>query len=310
MTKFARYLEIALGLFFFASAAMKAMNVDGFGVAISAYGVLKDPTLVRIAAYASLAIETALGATFIWGWRYKNLSFIGSTALTLVFSGLILYAWQVNGLEDCGCFGDYIKMNPPQSLAKNAVLIVIIIGTAYGLRDPEGEPFKPAIAARLVSRFGVGLVAGIAIFANLSAPEKSTVAVQADATKDLSIQFASGSVEVDLGVGQHLVVFLNTECEHCMASVPRLNDLDADDTLPRMTALMLGDEDKLDIFLLETEPTFRMQLMEDLTWMSFIQTAPPIMYYVVDGVFQETWEWENDPPSLDEVSATVASPTP
>ncbi|MFP6582853.1 MAG: MauE/DoxX family redox-associated membrane protein [Candidatus Hydrogenedentota bacterium] len=310
MNKYARYAEITLGIFFLVSAGLKAMNVDGFGVVISAYGVIKDPSFVRAAAYASLAVETALGAAFIWGWRYKNLSFIGSTALTLVFSGLILYAWQVNGLEDCGCFGDYIKMNPPQSLAKNAVLIAIIVGTAYGLRDSEGEAFKPGIPARLISRFGVGLVVGITIFANLSAPDKPTVAVQIDATKDLSIQFTSGSQEVDLGIGQHLVVFLNTECEHCMASVPGLNELDADDTLPPMTALMLGDEDKLDIFLLETEPTFRMQLMENLTWMSFIETAPPIMYFVDDGVFQETWEWEDDPPSLDEVSATVASPAP
>ena len=62
MVKAARYTEILLGAFFIFSAATKVGNMDGFGVAISAYGVLKDPDLVRLAAYFSLSIETLLGA--------------------------------------------------------------------------------------------------------------------------------------------------------------------------------------------------------------------------------------------------------
>lgn len=305
--KVARMVEIALGLFFLISAGMKAMNVDGFGLAISAYGVIKDPTLVRVAAYGALAVEAILGGAFLTAFRFKNLTFIGSTLLTLVFSGLILYAWQVNGLEDCGCFGDYIKMNPPQSLAKNAVLIAIIIATAYGVRNRSDEPFKAGLAIRMVARFGVGLVAGIMIFANLGQSEAPGIEISNNTDKDIAIQISLNGEEIDLSVGEHLVVFLNTECDHCMASVPGLNELDGDATLPPMIALMLGDEDKLDTFLIETEATFRMKLMGQLNWASYIKTAPPIMYFVSEGMFEETWEWEDEPPTSAEVSAATGS---
>ena len=57
MKTLARFLEIALGLFFLFSAGAKAMNIEGFAVTISAYGVIKAPALVSFAAYFTLALE-------------------------------------------------------------------------------------------------------------------------------------------------------------------------------------------------------------------------------------------------------------
>ena len=309
MNKYARYVEILLGLFFLASAAMKAVNVDGFGVAISAYGVIKDPTLVRIAAYITLALESLIGGAFLAGWRYKKLSAIVATGLTVVFSGLILYAWKVNGLEDCGCFGDYIKMSPPQSLAKNAVLIAIIVGNAYALRNAVGTFFEPGVLPRVIGIAAIGGVGALTIMNSLNDSGGAPIPVVTDESKDIAFQLQFGDETVDLSVGEHLVVFLNTDCEHCRASVPGLNALDADESLPPLTALMKGDDDKLDDFLLETEATFRMELLNDLVWMTFLPSAPPVLYYVKDGMFEKTWQWVDDPPSPESVAGDV-TPTP
>lgn len=306
MNKYARYFEILMGLFFLASAAMKAMNVDGFAVAISAYGVIKDPTLVRGAAYVTLALESLIGGAFLAGWRYKKLASIVATGLTAVFSGLILYAWQVNGLEDCGCFGDYIKMDPPQSLAKNAVLIAILVGNAYALRNAVGTNFEPGLIPRVIGVVAVAGVGAITIVSGVGGDSGGAVPPPvSDPAKDISFQLTINGEAVDLGVGEHLVAFLNTGCEHCRASVPGLNALDADDSLPPMTALMMGDAEGLDDFLIETEATFRMELLDGPTIMTFILKAPPIMYYVKDGMFVETWEWEDDPPAPEVVKEAV-----
>ena len=308
MNKASRYIEIMLGLFFFVSAGMKAMNVDGFGIAISAYGVIKDPSLVRFVAYSALAIETALGAAFISGWRWRFLSFIGSIALTAVFSGLIAYAWLVNGLEDCGCFGDYIKMTPPQSLAKNAVLIGVIGFAGFGLRNSVDPAFRPGMRARAMAMLGALGVVLIGAIGNFTGPEGPAVIVGEDADdKDIAFQIASGGGTIDLGVGDYLVVFLNTECEHCMASVPGLNLIEQDGDSPKMVALMLGNDEKLDDFILETEPEFTLELFDDLTWAEFIKSAPPIMYFVQDGMIQEFWEWSDLPPAPDVVAQASAS---
>jgi hypothetical protein len=308
MDKFARYIEIFLGLFFFASAGMKAMNVDGFGVAISAYGVIKEPSLVRFVAYTALGVETALGAAFIAGLRWKFLSFVGSIALTAVFSGLIAYAWLVNGLEDCGCFGDYVKMTPPQSLAKNAVLIFVTALSGFGLRNSIDPNFTPGMRARGIAMLGAMAVVLIGAVGNMNAPASTALVVgEGSADKDMAFQIASGKTTFDLGSGEHLVVFLNTECEHCMASVSGLNELNADDTLPKMIALMLGDDEKLDDFIIETEPEFSLELFDQLTWTQFIKTAPPTMYFIKDGMIQHDWEWAEEPPTPDEVAESTNS---
>ena len=306
MNKFARYVEIALGLFFLASAAMKAVNVDGFAVAISAYGVIKDPTLVRAAAYVTLLVESLIGGAFLAGFRYKFLAAGVSTVLTLVFSGLILYAWQVNGLEDCGCFGDYLKTTPPQSLAKNAVLIAVIVGNAYALRNAVGPTFEPGLLPRVI---GIAGIAGVGVITALSQPGDSGAPeiVVTDPEKDIAFELTFGDTTVDLSEGEHLVVFLNSTCEHCKASVSGLNALDADESLPPITALMTGTEDDLDDFILETEPSFRMELLDGPTWAQFILSAPPVMQFVKDGMFEQTWEWEDDPPSSETVAGDIAA---
>lgn len=308
MRRTARYIEVFLGLFFLASAGMKALNVDGFGVAISAYGVIKDPDLLRIAAYATLGIETALGAAFVAGWRWKFASFLVSILLTTVFSGLIAYAWLVNGLEDCGCFGDYIKMTPPQSLAKNGVLIALIGFGWFGLRDSGDSEFAPGLGAKAIGLLGAAAVVGGGAYGSLQGGGGPEVVVSDDGgEKDFAYQISSGGSVIDLGAGEHLLVFLNTECEHCMASVPGLNAIDADEALPGMLALMLGDHDKLDDFVIETDPAFAMELFDDLTWAKHIKTAPPILYYIREGMEIESWEWSDDPPAPEVIAEAVSA---
>lgn len=310
MLRIARYVELFLGFFFILSAASKAINIDGFGIAISAYGVLKDPQWVRVAAYGSLIAETLLGAAFIAGWRWKGVSFYGASVLTLAFSGLIAYAWLVNGLEDCGCFGDYIKMTPPQSLAKNAVLIGVIAFAGFGLKDAVDSVFTPGFRTRVGAMASALAVVGIGVYGNLTAPEQPQLVVGIDAkNKDIAFQISSGGETIDLGSGEYLVVFLNTECEHCIASVPGLNLLNQEESLPKMVALMLGDDTKLDDFILTAEPEFTAELFDDLTWAKFIKSAPPIMYYVSDGMIEHFWEWEDDPPTVEVVKPSLPAET-
>jgi hypothetical protein len=125
-----------------------------------------------------------------------------------------------------------------------------------------------ARAMAMLGALGVVLIGAIG---NVTAPEGPVVVVGDDAAdKDIAFQIGSGDQMIDLGVGHYLVVFLNTECEHCMASIPGLNLIEQDDSSPKMVALMLGDEEKLDDFILETEPAFTLELFDDLRRLSCI----------------------------------------
>ena len=161
----ARAVEVLIGLFFVATAAMKAMNVEAFAVQISLYGIVKEPTLVLSAAYIVIGMETLFGAAFLAGWRLKGATYAAAGLLTLVFSGLVLYAWQAKGIEDCGCFGEYISMGPVETLWKNAALVAALAFAWYGTRDMTrvgviraGGPLKVGAFAASVILVGVLLV--------------------------------------------------------------------------------------------------------------------------------------------------------
>ena len=92
--------------------------------------------------------------------------------------------------------------------------------------------------------------------------------------------------------------------------MPGLNALANDDALPEMVALMMGDNDSLDEFILLTEPEFTTQLLDELVIMQFIKSAPPILYHVRDGMFLNDWEWEDDPPTPAQLSGEVSTSAP
>jgi hypothetical protein len=304
MNKIARYIECTLGIFFLISAGMKAMNVEGFAISISAYGVLKDSTLVNLAAYFTLALESILGTALVAGWRKHAISFKVSLGLTIIFSLLITYAWLVNGLIDCGCFGDYIKMNAPQSLAKNALITALTAYTWYGLRNAQSSEFTPKVNIQCIGVLGALIVLAITM---THLPEPKDPVVNIDPDKDITYTVIDGENNFELAAGNYLIAFLNTDCDHCKDSVPGLTELAEDDSLPTFVALMMGDEAKLDTFIFDTEADFPMQLIPNLEFMEFIKVAPPILYFSQDGILKHHWEWQEEPPVPSAIAQDVAA---
>ena len=311
-----RGIEILLGIFFLVSAATKVVNLEGFAVQISLYGVIKDPTLVLAAAYATVSLEALLGAAFIAAYRIQGLIYGVATAMTIVFSGLIAYAWAYKGLEDCGCFGDAIKMTPAQSLWKNLALLVVLGVGWYGTRSLPRLPASGSarssvpIAAAIL---GLTLVTGLGLWSNRGAEPTgiSTVPpVEIDKNRPFQrFQFSYDDRDYNLGEGPYLVAMLNATCEHCIRSVPDLNVLAGSPELPELVALMMADpgdeEAQLRQFRLETQPEFPTQLIGMLDFVEFIESAPPRLIYVKDGIEIHGWDWDDHAPGIDEIQAVI-----
>ncbi len=308
MAKAARWIEIVVGAFFLVSAAAKAVDMDAFGVQISAYNVVKDAALVRASAYFAVSMEALLGAALLAGQRYRGLTHLLSAGMIVVYSTLIVYAWQFHGLEDCGCLGQWISMGPVESLIKNAILVALI-GFAW-----TGTAGAPAGAARTVAdpiaAAGLGIVLALAAF-DAATNEPPAPTAGAPRTVDAARPFAQFVFEADgerfdLGQGAYLVPLLNATCEHCRASVPALNELFAADGMPEMVALMMGDAREIEEFKAVTSPLFALYRIETLKFMEFIGTSPPRLVYVKDGQSARHWDWQDEVPSAD-ITAFVAS---
>lgn len=305
MNTVGRGLEILLGLFFVATAAMKAHNMEAFAVSISVYGVLKDPTLVQMSAYLTVLLETLLGAAFLARWRFKGGSFMLASAVTFVFSGLIVYGWAFKGLKDCGCFGEFIQMGPAASLLKNAALLLVLGAAGYATRSPAIAPSEIP-NKNITLRWAVAVLSvAIVITTGLAgapgtAPASNILAAPIEGDENRPFQKFRFDIDgqfYDLGTGEYLVAFLSATCDHCQHSVPELNKLAKNDDAPEVIALMLGNDLEMQEFTLITEPVFLTLPIKPLDFFEFIDSAPPRLIHTRDGAMAHAWEWQDDVPT-------------
>ncbi|HOS01513.1 MAG TPA: hypothetical protein PKZ01_00425 [Candidatus Hydrogenedentes bacterium] len=307
-----RWVEILVGATFVGAAALKALDMTSFAVQVSAYGIVRDPFWVELAAYGSVIAETLLGAAMVAGFRFRGLLYPATEAMLLGFSALILYAWRFQGLADCGCFGKYIELAPGPSILKNIVMMGLMAavwrGWAKGFwRAASSAP--RAMAARIAVAVICGvIVLGVGVYATATASPVPARSDRSHASSDrpfAQFVFERPERRVDLGEGQFLVAMLSASCEHCVASVAVLNDFGKMPGMPPVVALLMGSSSEIDAFLLQTAPEFPWLAIDALTFMTFIGSAPPRFFLVEDG--RQRHFWDTEPPSPEDVAQVLAA---
>lgn len=312
----ARLLEIAVGLVFVVGAAMKADNIPGFAAGIRSYRVFYDPNLLYSLAILTVAVETMLGASLVAGVRLRGFVHGLGVALLVFFSAMIAYAWAAYGLEDCGCFGDYVKMGPGFSIVKNIVMMaMLIVPWVAWSRDSRHtqRPLARPIPGIAISVLAIALVASVAAFGgkgptapgNPNGADAPASDPQSTPTGEYSGIRVTDNVDTyDLGAGTYLVAVMSATCDHCKASVEPLNNLLAIPTTPPIVGLMMGEPDELERFRFETAPMFPTQLVDTMLWLKLLGDAaePPRFVLIRDGA--PVKQWNGDVPNADAVAAT------
>ena len=320
----ARPLEVLVGAFFVLAAFLKLQDPQLFAVQIHEYQVLTNKDLLAPAALFFLTLELTLGTAMLVGLRLRTFTLVATMGMLVFFTGLIAYAWRVHGLEDCGCMGD-VKMSPPISILKNAVLM-LMTGWAWLGFVKGGNTRTVALTDKLVATAAVAIVTVAAVWPavyrsdetktppaptqNTSAPNTGAitpaVAEAADAgTSSQPRPFAGYSVKdafgetYDLGSGRYLVAALSATCDHCMASVPKLNEYTLFyGELPPLVALCYepsaGD---LEDFKGQTFPEFPLLSLGDdfIRFSRYIGKEPPRLHLVENGQSLLFWDEENLP---------------
>ena len=119
-----------LGLVFLFSGIAKGIDPWGSALKIkeylSAFGMDFMSPAAPATAIAQCVLESVLGLWMICRKCLKSASTISSILLGL-FTLLTLYIAVFNPLDDCGCFGNALKLNNWLTFAKNIVLLPISI---------------------------------------------------------------------------------------------------------------------------------------------------------------------------------------
>lgn len=126
MTKFTkvnRLFEITLGLFFLLSGTGKMLDAASFGELISAYGFDWLSVLSPIIIITEIIVGVCLVLRI-----YVRYSVLACIIMLLSFSFVYGYANIVNGIANCGCFGNIdVKLPVWATYLRNIVLFLLAL---------------------------------------------------------------------------------------------------------------------------------------------------------------------------------------
>ena len=121
-----RILSILVGVIFLSAGFIKLLDVPAFQSMIIQYGVSYFQYLIPLI----ILLEILLGMTLILGIMQRPTAIV-SICVLLLFTGVYTYGYLVNSVEDCGCFGHFVRSSPEITYIRNVVLIVILVVVTY-----------------------------------------------------------------------------------------------------------------------------------------------------------------------------------
>ncbi len=138
MKFFTQLFRILVGGLFIFSGTVKAIDVEGTAYKLEEYFEIfgwhffQEHSLTI--AIIFVLLEIMLGVMLWIGYK-KNITLTLLMITIVLFSFLTFYSAYYNAVTDCGCFGDFIKLQPWQSFYKDLVLmgmiIFLIVGKKY-----------------------------------------------------------------------------------------------------------------------------------------------------------------------------------
>jgi len=116
-------------ILFIISGLIKANDATGFSYKLIEYFEVfgtqfLDPLALGMSVFIC-AFEIFLGVALLFGGMIKQVIW-GLLILIIFFTFLTFYSAFFNVVNDCGCFGDAVKLTPWQSFGKDILLLILI----------------------------------------------------------------------------------------------------------------------------------------------------------------------------------------
>lgn len=268
--------RVILGLVFIFSAISKLVAPGLFEITILDQGII---TTRETAAYLGrflITMELFLGIALLQPYYLKQI-ILPAALLTLVgFTGLLLYSLFSGDTENCGCFGNVLKMSPLEAIIKNVILL-FIGGIIYRFEKPKSRNIYIPFTILLISCGAVFIEAPIKTYEDLAFSKYTNF---------------ENEGRVDLTNGDNLVALFFVDCEHCMATAEEIVKIESETAkLPNFYILFSGEEsDSVKEFLDKTKINHAYLRIPLEDFFGLVGNAPPRIYWLHDGKVKEYWD--------------------
>lgn len=273
-------LKVLLGLVFIVSAVLKVLDMDRFEIYVYSYHFF-SLNFSFLAARAAIIIELVLGVGLISNTLHK-MYWWGSMAMLFGYTLLLIYALLKGRTDSCHCFGDFLQLDPKQSLLKNGALMLLFL-LVYNVKEWK-TPFRWLI-------FCLALMAStITVFA-VSPPDNYTSAYDSEYNlneelfRDMLNEPPLDSFE--LQNGKQVVCFFSTGCEMCQMAAQKLSLMQQFYGFPpeNITYVFMGSEESITTFYEKSQsPIYRNVLCNNvLDLLKVINGQFPTIVFLEDG---------------------------
>lgn len=291
-----RLMALCLGVMFLVSGGAKVVDLSSFVREFSAYGIITGQPLALVSAWGLLALELALGAALVAGWRLRH-SLYAAAALMLLFIVAVLWAWQAGTTEDCGCFGSLVKRSPSEGLVEDLAILAVIAISWLCVRKAPSDGSLPrflvVVAAGLAGIF-LPFAFGFSPSAVLNPPLPGA---------PLPAFVLSAPNSPDLHKGDYLLFVMETGCDHCRSDIPAVNEIARTPGLPQVVALCPNSPAEVVRFVSLFAPPFSLFMVSQQDFSALLGSAPTTPRYLLVRDGRILKNWDGRAPTIAELSA-------
>ena len=283
-------LKVLLGLVFIVSAVLKILDMDKFEIYIYSYHFFSLNFSFLVARLA-IILELVLGIGLIANYLHK-LMWWGSVSMLVGYSLLLIYAIANGRTDSCHCFGDYLQLDPKQSLIKNGFLLVLFL--LIYRNEGRKTPFRWLFLCLTI------MASTIAVFL-ISPPDNYTS--NSDPDQNLQVGIFDEMLNkapldsLDLQKGKQVVCFFSTGCEVCQMAAHKLSLMQQFYGFPpeNVTCLFMGNEEGMSKFYEESESVlYRNVLFPDVTLLlKAVNGNLPTIVFLEDGAVVHEYGYRN-----------------
>ena len=283
-------LKVLLGLVFVVSAVLTLFDMDKFEIYIYSYHFFSLNASFMVARLA-IIIELVSGIGLISHCLHK-LMWWGSIAMLAGYSLLLIYAMYLGRTDSCHCFGDFLQLDPKQSLVKNGVLMLLFL-PIYRMESWK-TPFRWLILCLIV------MASTIAVFV-ISPPDNLTS--NADPEQNLQLELFNEMLDdapldaLNLREGKQVICFFSTSCEVCQLAAHKLSLMQQFYDFPRenITYLFMGNEESIAKFYEESgSAQYRDLLYPDVArLLKAVNGNFPVIVFLEDGEVVHEYGFRN-----------------
>ena len=233
---------------FIVSAILKVVDMDQFEIYVYSYHFF-SLNFSFLVARAAIILELVLGIGLVSNTLHK-LYWWGSMVMLAGYTLLLMYALYLGRTDNCHCFGDFLQLDPKQSLVKNLVLLLLFLL----IRKMESwrTPFRWLILCLAV------MASTIAVFV-VSPPDNYIPAYAAE--HNLQPELFGAMLDdapldsLNLREGKQVVCFFSTGCEYCQMAARKLSLMQEYYGFPddHVTYVFMGSEEGISKFYEDSE---------------------------------------------------------